>query len=376
MKNIEIRGAKKNQFMLGANGMEELQSVYLHKGTKIIAHGYAMSKQNFVIYDDEMNAVEICTGDPDNVDEYDLGCYFSPIMHVDDTCRPVSKTFGIGVYYDESGELVSDEVISKSLKRAENIEKLRKEVEERKNRESIEETEMLKKEYSYLKRAESKYDHKVCGDNIRKELKKNFPNTKFSVRYSSFSGGDEYSISWTDGPTYEQVEDIVKKYQDMHPDQYSMGDYWDCVPSNFNNLYGSVGYVMLHRSISEEAIQKTRGKFSDLTNDNLCEYNYGIEGAASYAWRGNVNLEDMIHWLARAIDWQEEVVSKDKPQVSVSGVEIVDYSEKAFAVIGNTKEIKDSLKELGGRFNSRLTCGAGWIFSKTKLEEVKTLLGK
>ena len=31
---------------------------------------------------------------------------------------------------------------------------------------------------------------------------------------------------------------------------------------------------------------------------------------------------------------------------------------------GDTKAIKDLLKQLGGRFNSHLSCGAGWVFSK------------
>ncbi|WP_246037276.1 hypothetical protein [Dysgonomonas capnocytophagoides] len=35
--------------------------------------------------------------------------------------------------------------------------------------------------------------------------------------------------------------------------------------------------------------------------------------------------------------------------------EIVDYSEKASALFGNTKEIKDLLKALGGKFNPKLT---------------------
>lgn len=54
--------------------------------------------------------------------------------------------------------------------------------------------------------------------------------------------------------------------------------------------------------------------------------------------------------------------------------QIIDYSDKAIAVIGDTKAIKDALKELGGRFNFRLSCGAGWIFPKTKMEDVKKLL--
>jgi hypothetical protein len=57
---------------------------------------------------------------------------------------------------------------------------------------------------------------------------------------------------------------------------------------------------------------------------------------------------------------------------------IADYSEKALAVFGDTKAIKDDLKALGGRFNPKLTHEgdkkAGWIFSKTKENELRNLL--
>jgi len=58
----------------------------------------------------------------------------------------------------------------------------------------------------------------------------------------------------------------------------------------------------------------------------------------------------------------------------VSGVQLIDYSDRAVAVIGNTKPIKDILKAAGGRFNFRLKCGAGWIFPKTQKEDVKKLI--
>lgn len=54
--------------------------------------------------------------------------------------------------------------------------------------------------------------------------------------------------------------------------------------------------------------------------------------------------------------------------------EIIDYSEKAIAVCGDTESIKDELKSLGGRFNPRLTCGAGWIFPKGKREQLTALI--
>jgi hypothetical protein len=53
---------------------------------------------------------------------------------------------------------------------------------------------------------------------------------------------------------------------------------------------------------------------------------------------------------------------------NVKGVEIVDYSEKAIAIIGNTIPIKDALKDVGCKFNRFLTVNgervAGWIASK------------
>ncbi len=70
----------------------------------------------------------------------------------------------------------------------------------------------------------------------------------------------------------------------------------------------------------------------------------------------------------------EEKTNFEAVQVPEGEIQIVDYSEKSFAVIGETKPIKDQIKELGGKFNFRLSCGPGWIFSKTKLEEVTNFL--
>lgn len=64
----------------------------------------------------------------------------------------------------------------------------------------------------------------------------------------------------------------------------------------------------------------------------------------------------------------------EKVDVPEGEIQIIEYSDKAIAVIGNTKPIKDTLKELGGRFNFRLSCGAGWIFPKTKLDELTKAL--
>lgn len=55
---------------------------------------------------------------------------------------------------------------------------------------------------------------------------------------------------------------------------------------------------------------------------------------------------------------------------------LTNYSEKAIAVIGDTKSYKDELKAAGGRFNANLTCGPGWIFSRKAEAAVLSIIAK
>ena len=59
---------------------------------------------------------------------------------------------------------------------------------------------------------------------------------------------------------------------------------------------------------------------------------------------------------------------------------IVDYSEKAIALLGDTFSIKDEIKQLGGTFNKNLnidnTKVSGWIIQKNKKSELEELIKK
>ena len=79
------------------------------------------------------------------------------------------------------------------------------------------------------------------------------------------------------------------------------------------------------------------------------------------------------------------VVSENEKQNEDQNVEkelmTASYSEKSFVVYGSkTRDYKENLKELGGRFNSRLKQqseypgGPGWIFAESKREEVETFI--
>lgn len=86
------------------------------------------------------------------------------------------------------------------------------------------------------------------------------------------------------------------------------------------------------------------------------------DGLSCMEWLSEQDFNDV-----KAAMLREEL--ENRPTIS-----IVEYSDKAFAVVGNTKEVKTELKAMGGRFNAKLSCGAGWIFSNKSREAVERFI--
>lgn len=231
-----------------------------------------------------------------------------------------------------------------------------------------------------------------CAAAIREELKKEFPAVKFSVKSSNFAGGDSVHISWNDGPTTCQVENFTDKYQygrfDGMNDMYENTNSRDDLPQS--------KYVSARREISDEVktvvkeAVKNLFNFSDVSEwereREVNDYVYKITSKNSIPVGATVTgiaemqegvfFEDRhpLTFLLPEAPESEKTPNFEAVEVPEGEIQIIDYSEKAIAVIGETKPIKDQLKELGGRFNFRLSCGAGWIFPKTKLEDLQKLL--
>ncbi|MEY0026317.1 LPD29 domain-containing protein [Providencia rettgeri] len=150
-------------------------------------------------------------------------------------------------------ETVDQETIKSLIEKAEAHEQAEKAEEERKKNEFKQGVEFQKNntEYSHLTQITSNSDKKVkiVGKNIRAELKKHFPKTKFSVRKQYYSS---YHVNWTDGPTVEEVESIINKYETSRFDSYT--DYHYSETSPFNVVYGGADYVFTHRDYSDEII--------------------------------------------------------------------------------------------------------------------------
>lgn len=281
-------------------------------------------------------------------------------------CRPISEKLGIGTYWDdiEPDFRFSAEEIEQAIHEAEAQQERDRIEAERAAEESRLQCERYRKEYSYLTEC-TRYDVKTASNNIRLVLKHKFPKQKFSVTTRNY---DTIYIRWTDGPTSGQVKSAVGRFEGKSFD--GMTDYEDMVTSDFITVFGCVGYMFFDREMSDTArdsiMQELNARFerSYAYNDYCIERLRDFETVVFMEFK-NKDLSPVSPVGA------VEAVQKD-------GVEIIDYSDKSVAVFGDTKPIKDTLKQLGGRFNPALNrdgekC-AGWVFPKTKEADLRAAL--
>ena len=313
-------------YTIGANGMTRLcKRPELPKGTIIRAFGADMEES---IWATTGKGDEIVKLSPNDAESY----FSNPFNSLDEYCRPISEKFGIGFYYDLDAPRATDEEIAQAVERANNFIKEREEERMRAKEESERAREEVIKKYGAIfDRPSGKYhtDAVLVAKHIRQDLANAFPGQKFSVRKTDYSSID---IEWKDGPTREEVEQIAGKHERNCTRDKWNDDLWDHEDSAFTAVFGGVDYLYYYRETAPE------------------------------------NRE--ISMYTKPEPKQSEPAKATEPE----GIQIVNYSEKAIAVIGDTRTIKDTLKAIGGRFNAHLTCGAGWIFSKSKEEAIKAAL--
>ena len=314
-------------FMIGNNGVMKpcVEHPEFPKGTIVYSFGPGMWDEKWATTG---NGEELVKLSPNCSESY----FSSPFHTLDEYCRPISEKFGIGFYYDLSEPLATDEEINQAIERANQF---LKEVEEEKKKVAEErkqaKEEVLQKYGEIFDRPNRGYctDAVLVAKHIRKELSIEFPGQKFSVRKENYS---TIYVSWNDGPTRDEVERIIGKHQRCCTRDRWNDDIFDYKDTAFTSVFGGVDYLFFYRETAPE-------------NRDVSLYTKPIK-----------QVKEEIELL------------------ETSGVQIIDYSERAIAVIGDTKAIKETLKSLGGRFNGRLSCGAGWIFSKKKEQEVRAKL--
>ena len=79
----------------------------------------------------------------------------------------------------------------------------------------------------------------VAAKNIRKELSRFYPDTKFTVRSDNFANGNAVRIVWTGGPDQSEIARLVDKYQNRFGD------------TDWNKTFGGAVFVTTHRHRDE-----------------------------------------------------------------------------------------------------------------------------
>lgn len=209
---------------------------------------------------------------------------------------------------------------------------------------------------------DSKLSTKGIAAKVRSYAKKNFPEFKFSIRTEWSMYTDSMYIELKEGtciPFVEGSRSAERGY--MNTMNTVKGWEKELTPEMFKAL---------------DAVTVYANSFKYDDSDSMQDYfdtNFYLNIKISEEYKV---IEPKVKKSSVKPEKVEE--AKGMGAVTVEGLEIVDYSEKAIVVFGDTKAIKEQLKELGGRFNPFLNYNgekrAGWIFSKKKADKVRELL--
>ena len=265
-----------------------------------------------------------------------------------------------------------------------------------------EEAERLHREKGWgskeYKTAERKL-HNIRRANILTMCKAAFPEVKFSLRKNSGWGSD-WEVSWEDGPTEETFGEKtnLELFSTYHDTFNGYDDSTDVSYEEFTEFafkyMGNCNSIKTNREMSEskraELIAEVINVVPKMDDKNTygCYNRCGLDAGQLEALQEHFDVclsqtykDPTAEEIARVV-WSKKdylaaevttVSPESKPQIIGNGkLELIDYSEKAIALVGDTKPLADKLKKLGGKFNSKLRCGAGWIFSKKKESELRT----
>ena len=271
-------------------------------------------------------------------------------FHTSDLIRPLSEKFGIGMYYDDANPKFLDPLETAALltkAREKKTEDDRKAEEERQKNEHTAKigAERLRPLIPSDAKAAIIGELRVSEcDSYTDYYDYRIERTVilgFSTHTRNlFSEMRKYAAKF-EGTAYLAEND--KEYE--HRENYSMGD----------------GMYLGRNKYSGWTISKER----------IYDLEKFIERYA-YTAGSEANI------CLKAPQRETEAQPTTSADLSTLNLEIVEYSEKAIAVFGDTKPIKDVLKDLNGLFRANLTHNgerrAGWIYSRKQEQKVRETL--
>lgn len=273
-------------------------------------------------------------------------------FHTSDLIRPLSEKFGIGIYYDDANPKFLDPLETAVLLTKA---KEKKAEDERKAKEEREEYERIAKIGAERLRPLIPTDAKavIIGTLRVNECDSYTDYYDYSIGRTVILGFSKhtrnlFSEMRKHAANFEETAYLAEYNADFeHRENYSMGD----------------------------GMYLGRNKYSGWTIDK--EPIYDLEKFIErYAHTAGDEANLCIKAPQTDSDTAQQPTASE--HFATLKLEIVEYSEKAIAVFGDTKPIKDVLKGLNGLFRANLTYKgerrAGWIYSKKQETKVREAL--
>ena len=272
-------------------------------------------------------------------------------FHTSDLIRPLSEKFGIGIYYDDANPKFLDPLETAALLTKA---KEKKAEAERKVKEAREEYERIAKIGAERLRPLIPTDAKaaIIGTLRVSECDSYTDYYDYSIVRTVILGFSKhtrnlFSEMRKHAANFEGTAYLAEYNADYeHRENYSMGD----------------GMYLGRNKYSGWTVEK----------EPICDLEKFIE---RYAHTAGDEANLCMKAPQRENEAQQPTATAD---LSALSLEIVEYSEKAIAVFGDTKPIKDVLKNLNGLFRANLTYKgerrAGWIYSKKQELKVREAL--
>ena len=273
-------------------------------------------------------------------------------FHTSDLIRPLSAKFGIGIYYDDANPKFLDPLETAVLLTKA---KEKKAEAERKAEEEREEYERIAKIGAERLRPLIPTDAKavIIGTLRVDECDSYTDYYNYSIGRTVILGFSKhtrnlFSEMRKHAVNFEETTYLAEYNADYeHRENYSMGD----------------GMYLGKNKYSGWTIEKE--PFYDLEKF-IERYAHTAGDEANLCIKTPQTDSDTA---------QQPTATAD---LSMFNLEIVEYSEKAIAVFGDTKPIKNVLKDLNGLFRANLTYKgerrAGWIYSKKQETKVREAL--
>lgn len=324
-------------FLLGANKSIDRAKQVVEVNQVIQMEGYGYHR--YVVYEITKNDWGIT---------YKLIDLTTKEFHTADIIRPLSEKFGIGFYYDNENPSFMDAFeVAILLQEAQQKKKAEQEAEER-ERIRVEEVKTIGREHfakifpedaqavivARLRQNESDSQTDYFAHSTQRTVILGFSTHKRDI----------FSEMRKHAPNFEETAYLAEYNEDYeHREKYSMGDGYYLGESKYH------GWIIEKCPVYKR--ENTIEEFAYTAGD-----------------------EDNIHIKKNGTT--PPSASKGK---NTGDYTLVEYSEKAVAVFGDTKPIKNELKAMGGRFNSRLIFNgqklAGWIFPKSKEHHLACYFG-